>query len=215
MTFSVYTLSDPRTGYVRYVGFTSVSLALRLRRHLDDGNPSHRRNWIKSLRAAGVRPRIKLLEEYDDSESAFDAEREWISMARHLGCDLVNMTDGGEGTLGVSVETRAKMRAAKLGKKLSAEHKAKIGAASRAAGCRPPVRYGPVSEATREKMRAAARSPNHKIPKGWNKGMQLPPQSEETKAKRAASLRGLKRTAEQRERMSDAKRAWWAARKAS
>lgn len=221
MTFSVYTLSDPRTGHVRYVGFTSVSLALRLRRHLDDSNPSRRRNWIKSLRTAGVRPHIELLEEYDDSESAFDAEREWISMARHLGCDLVNMTDGGEGVLNCSAETRAKMRAAKLGTKRSEEAKRKTSESLKRIGHRPAPGVRPTfGKEFSDKMRQIAlTSPNHKVPKGWNKGMRgVVKMSEETKAKhraRAAKYKGVPRSEETKAKVSEGLRRAWARRKAA
>lgn len=65
------------------------------------------------------------------------------------GC-LVNKTDGGEGPTGqiMSLESRDRIRAARVGKKLSPEHRAKI-----SEGCRNP------SDATRAKLRSRKRTP--------------------------------------------------------
>ena len=48
----IYSLSDPNTGEIRYVGKTYNQLRKRLYSHLNEcktGNKSHKINWIKSL----------------------------------------------------------------------------------------------------------------------------------------------------------------------
>ncbi len=144
--FSVYALSDPRTGQVRYVGFTGIPPARRLRYHIKEKKKTRKRNWITSLRAAGHRPAIELLESFEERARALEAEAEWISMLRHVGCDLVNIADGGRSPT-MTAETRAKMSAAHKGKVRSPEHLAALSAAGLV---RP--RH---TEETRAKMRAA------------------------------------------------------------
>jgi hypothetical protein len=115
----IYTLSDPRTLEVRYVGMTTKTLAARLRSHLK--NYKHERNhrafWILSLQKAGVAPVIAELEMVPVDERAA-AERKWIAFYRMQGARLVNATDGGEGTLGLkmSPEARKKISDSKKGK---------------------------------------------------------------------------------------------------
>ena len=190
MMHTVYSLADPRDGSVRYIGYTGVGLDARLKAHVDERRkkPTRKKNWIASLRRAGVRPVIAALEVFADRDEALEAEMFWIATLRYVGLNLTNATDGGTGGV-PDAATRAKQRAAKLGGTLTAEHKAKIGAASRAAGRRPPQRQGRHSEETIAKMREAARRPTHLVPAGWNKGKKMPPQSAETIAKRTASLR--------------------------
>jgi len=55
-------------------------------------------------------------------------ERRWIAALNSKVPAGYNLNDGGEGSFNPSEETRAKMRAAKLGKLLSDAHKAKISA---------------------------------------------------------------------------------------
>lgn len=112
----IYGLMDPRTGVLRYIGKTSRSLQQRLRGHLFDSKKkrNHRERWISSLLESGLEP---VIEEFDCvAGDGSDAERSFIGVARALGCRLVNATDGGDGV---------------LGRKLSADAKARIGAANK------------------------------------------------------------------------------------
>lgn len=52
------------------------------------------RGWIRSLLAVGVEPEIFLIEQTDNWR---EAERFWIAYLRWLGCDLTNISAGGEG----------------------------------------------------------------------------------------------------------------------
>lgn len=143
-TTFLYTLSDPETGKIRYLGKSDHPFN-RYRGHLCDREKSHKTNWISSLKAKGLAPFMDLLDEVPDSQWQF-WEREYIRVFRAIGINLVNGTDGGDGhsnpspesrescrrkQLGKpkSPETRARMRAARKGRKLTLEHRANIRAA--------------------------------------------------------------------------------------
>lgn len=102
----IYTLHDPQTMAVRYVGKTSKTLEDRLAGHLKDKCKCHRTNWIKSLTE---KPIIRLVETVDESEWR-ERETFWIKHFRDsLGCDLVNGNDGGVGGHNPTKETREKI----------------------------------------------------------------------------------------------------------
>jgi hypothetical protein len=114
-------------------------------------------------------------------EEAFAEEIRQIARLRAEGHSLVNRTDGGEGTKGLTrgPETRAKISAAKLGTKSSPEAIAKMRANHRRA---KPWLGKSISPETKEKLRVA------------NTGKK---QSAETIALKAAALRGRKRSPEE------------------
>jgi len=62
---SIYGLSDPRYGIIRYVGQTTVDLRERFRCHMTEakrpGGAYPKLNWIRSLLATGLRPEPVLL----------------------------------------------------------------------------------------------------------------------------------------------------------
>ena len=125
---SIYSLIDPRDGRVRYVGKTEKDLSLRFSQHL---NSTARRpvvHWIQKLDRVGLVPDIVLLECVDLSDWQ-EAERRWIAYWKSFGCRLLNMTEGGEGSVkGVkrSMETRRRMSESQRGKKHSLETVEKI-----------------------------------------------------------------------------------------
>ncbi len=100
MRWTVYTLKDPRTGTIRYVGWTVKSLARRLNIHIQDAvsKParSHRAKWILSLLSIGIRPVIDAIEQ-GQGDGWAQAEKRWIAKFRAEGARLVNGTDGGDG----------------------------------------------------------------------------------------------------------------------
>ena len=109
----IYTLSDPFTEEVRYVGKTIKTLNRRLSGHIAAAKrkaSSYSSCWIKSLLDRGKLPEISLLEMTSNSDWQ-ETERFWISYLRFLGFRLTNITLGGEGF---------------HGKPLTKEHKAKI-----------------------------------------------------------------------------------------
>ena len=59
MDVFIYSLSDPRTGEIRYVGKT-VNLKRRLYGHLYDDEKTHKSAWIKSLKRLGLKPQLDI-----------------------------------------------------------------------------------------------------------------------------------------------------------
>lgn len=144
--------------FVRYVGKTIRSLQSRLAGHLDGarkGNQTHKARWIRSMLNRGLIPTITLLGEYEGDGSK--EEIAWIKYFRDHGIKLTNATDGGEGTINPTKETRAKLRRARLGKHQSEAAKKKVSLARRGK---------PLSEAHRRKIQASLMG--HA---SWNKGL--------------------------------------------
>lgn len=97
---NIYTLSDPDTLEVRYIGKTVSKISYRLAAHISETkankSKSYRNSWISGILKRGKKPIIELLETVDNSLWR-DYERYWISQFKTWGFDLVNMTDGGDG----------------------------------------------------------------------------------------------------------------------
>jgi hypothetical protein len=135
----IYGLIDPRDQQLHYVGCTRRTLKQRLEQHLYSlkaARNSRKSAAILALRASGLRPEAVVLQECETPAEADLAEHEWISNLRMVGCDLWNMQPGGnrppvQRGFRMSKESRAKMSAAKKGKKLSPEHCAKLSAPRR------------------------------------------------------------------------------------
>jgi hypothetical protein len=108
--FYVYTHSDPRDGAVRYVGKGSGNRAYDLR---PSSRYTRHKNWIAKLKELGLKPIITLIEEDLLENKAFDLEVMEIARLRDLGCDLCNLTDGGDGCSGYvfTKEVKDKMSA--------------------------------------------------------------------------------------------------------
>jgi len=102
MEFKIYTLNNPITNEVRYIGYTSTSLEERLRHHIKDCKykKSRKVNWIKKLISENITPTINLLCIYKTLDEAKFNEIKLIFEYRLSGYDLVNGTDGGEGGYG-------------------------------------------------------------------------------------------------------------------
>ena len=130
MTY-IYSLIDPRTNKVRYVG-KSNNPQQRLIDHFYDDSKTKKCSWILKLKSLGLKPILKILEEVP--ENNWEArEVYWISFFRRtVGPDLTNLCNGGEGVT-FTDEVRKKISAAvkgkpswAKGKHLTEEHKAKL-----------------------------------------------------------------------------------------
>lgn len=109
--FFVYTLTCPATDKVKYVGITK-NPKQRFRKHLLIRSKTLKNNWIRSLLNEGLKP-VMTLTDYSESRDDINAkEKYWIVKYREWGCDLKNMTDGGDG--GDTMSGRKLSKAASL-----------------------------------------------------------------------------------------------------
>lgn len=122
---AIYALCED-DGSPRYVGKTDYYLHVRHKGHLRDADkarlPVHR--WIRKRIESGSRSVIRLLEYVPAGGDWAAAERRWIAEYRERGCNLLNLTNGGEGLSGLprSAETRAAIsKALKTGATFSCE----------------------------------------------------------------------------------------------
>lgn len=201
--FLIYALVDPRHGKARYIG-KSCSGMKRPDSHAKPGtlrrdtNPAKKR-WIEELAALGLKYEIVILEELTEFAGLNERERWFIAEARRLGTTLLNMTDGGDGTIGHrhSAKARAAMSTARKGKSYgphSPETKAKMS----------ETRKGRVqSTETRARISAARKGRSYK---GTPRRRGIVP-SPGSRAKMSEAQKGKVRSPETRARMSAGQKA--------
>jgi len=167
---TIYALRDPTTRAIRYVGKTTQELSDRLKHHVYTAvrrdSADHRSCWVRRVISAGGRPLIETLEACTD-DNWQDRERYWIAELRRQGADLTNSVEGGVGVHMPSAETRARMRAAKVGRPPHNKGKTtppEARARQRAAALRRWDRPGErAAHSARQKGR-----PGHCRPAGWH-----------------------------------------------
>jgi len=125
----IYTLSDPDTNEIRYVGKTNT-VRKRLYAHIIEcktDRTTHKISWIKSLLSNNKKPNISILDEVENDEWEY-WEQYWILQLRSWGFNLTNIATGGicGNDYKRNDDTKIKMRKSKLGTKLSQEHKDNI-----------------------------------------------------------------------------------------
>lgn len=93
----IYTLTDPETNKVRYVGKTN-NINQRYKAHLNRArkNQIHKKNWIETLKKKGLKPIIEVIDIVPIENWIF-WETYWIAQFRTWGFDLINYTLGGDG----------------------------------------------------------------------------------------------------------------------
>jgi len=140
MKFKIYTLNDPITNEIRYVGYTGDKIEKRLSGHLSHINSrsvnTHKNRWLRKLLSSNLKPIICLVEECETEEIVKLREIEIIAEYKHKGIRLTNSTDGGEGTRGYrfSKEKIDYLTSLKIGRKVkpcSEERKLKISLANK------------------------------------------------------------------------------------
>lgn len=98
----IYSLSNPITNEIFYIGRTKARLSARLSSHYycSRHNSTPRDIYIASLIKHGLKPIIKVIE---DVEEVIWREKEkyWIAYYRNINPNLTNLAEGGEGPLGV------------------------------------------------------------------------------------------------------------------
>lgn len=179
MNVYIYSLTDPRTGEVRYIGKT-INLEIRLALHMCEKKNTHKNQWIAQLRLLGLKPLIQVVEIIHDSNDQDWQEREryWIEHFSKIS-PLTNLDSGGRNGQLKSEETRAKIRAKALGRKQSPESIAKMKA----------TKLATLTPERRENIAAAKRG------KKW---------SDERKAAHSLALKGRKHSEETRAKISAA-----------
>jgi hypothetical protein len=115
----IYTIADPLTGLVRYVGKTKNTKE-RFRKHLTANGNCYKSKWIKGLKSKGLVPLFEIIDECEESEWAAK-ERFYIRLFKSVGAKLLNMMPGGEGGATMkgrtlTTEQRLKITNSKLGK---------------------------------------------------------------------------------------------------
>lgn len=136
----IYALIDPITDKIRYIGKTT-NPEKRFKEHCNDKNIKlHRVCWINSLKKMGCLPQMDILEKLPDNADWQYAEKDWISFAKRIGCDLTNGTNGGEGLVNITDEIKEKRRRKLIGVKHSEERKRNISIARKRAMQDPELR---------------------------------------------------------------------------
>lgn len=112
----IYTLENPRTNEIRYVGKTIQNLDKRLKAHIYESRKknNHKCNWINSTLKKEMSPIIRLIDIVSEENWEF-WESYWIEQLKAWGFNLVNGTPGGEGYKHTD-ETKEKIRKANSGK---------------------------------------------------------------------------------------------------
>lgn len=152
----IYSLHDPETEELRYIGYSRTTPGQRLGHHIGhavEGSSTLCAEWIRSIIATGRLPIIRVIKE----DATFDDEVAEIAAQRQAGARLLNVANGGKGAPGVkktpeqrqamslrakerekskiyTPEMRAAMSARSKGVKKpprTAEHRANIAAAHR------------------------------------------------------------------------------------
>ena len=123
----IYTLQNPVTGEIRYIGRTKRCLRARLNSHISASKycKDHKANWIKYLIKNNLRPEIYLLDIVEEELEDY-WEKFYISLFKTWNFNLNNSTLGTESYGRHSAETRLKISISNTGKKRTEQQKAQI-----------------------------------------------------------------------------------------
>lgn len=194
-TTFIYGLVDPRTQAIRYIGKADQPRT-RLVQHIHDSKRrrNHCATWVRSLQSNGLRPTLQIVDEVAMAEWKA-VEAAYIQFYREEGCDLTNLTQGGDGALS-GKDNPWYGKGPFLGKKHSAEARARMGTR----GESHPQFGKPLSPEVRAKL-SAARTGTKASPESVAKRMAKlrgknpmlgKKHSVETRAKISAALRSLR-----------------------
>lgn len=139
----IYSLIDPRTKEIRYVGKTN-NINRRYLSHVScNYNNTKKECWIKCLRKLGLKPLLIILEQVNEANWQ-EQEKKWIKFYKDKDFDLVNGTMGGDGgkllpeiIKRISEKNKGKKILRKIlinsnrGRPLTLEHKLAIGRANK------------------------------------------------------------------------------------
>lgn len=169
--YLIYALMSSDSDVVRYIGMTN-NIESRVMNHLRDAKrtkvDTHKKKWILSVLNRNQSLKYEILFDGLSQSEAFQKEKEFIYLFKHLGANLVNGTKGGDGVVPTE-ETIAKIKKNRkpytwtelqkeqqrnrlIGRKLSQETKNKMSASQKRIGNKPPVNI----EKLRERMKGKA-----------------------------------------------------------
>lgn len=120
--YIIYSISDPLTNEIRYIGST-INFNRRINQHNNDKRNSKKCIWMRSLKDQGLNPVYTILEECTELNWK-ERERYWISKFDNLTNHKLG-GDSGNPRI-VSKETRNKLRDINKGKVLSSKHKVEL-----------------------------------------------------------------------------------------
>ena len=171
----LYKLSFPNGK--AYIGITLETLAQRVRRHISYARAGRMFALSCAIRKYGEDAFMAEVLRTAESSDLNRIEIETISEYRSRGIILYNMTDGGDGSLGVtpSQKTKDKISASLRGRKCSDQHRLRVSEAQK---------FKTIPAEVREKMRSAALA------------RCVYPMSEEQRQKRRNALAGKKQSPE-------------------
>jgi len=120
---SIYILRDPRDKAIRYVGKTVDPKKRYQHWKRESEDDTWKANWFRCLIEAGECFIMEIVEVVPSGGNWAEAERRWIKYYRDMGCDLTNLSDGGEGEPGrvLSQESRDKLSRSLIGHPVSPE----------------------------------------------------------------------------------------------
>jgi hypothetical protein len=191
----IYGLVDPRTDEVRYVGKT-MHKERRLHDHIRDcaKRKTYKDNWLLELSSFGMKPEMIVLCEATESDWQ-DKERFHIKELFGKGCNLTNLSDGGEGCYGPEISKRiskamkgmvfSKERNSKISdalkghvisdetaKKIGIANKGRIWTAEQIERQNAPKRGVSFTQEHKDKMSASMKGKKKSKPP-WNKGLKM------------------------------------------
>ena len=102
----IYTISDPLTEEVRYVGKT-INPSQRFISHRYAAKKHYVACWIRKLKSQGLKPMFHIVDEVDDSSWQF-WEQFYICLFKSWGFRLNNITAGGDGALKMTAWNKGK-----------------------------------------------------------------------------------------------------------
>lgn len=154
----IYSLSDPRTNQVRYIGKAN-DLKVRLSAHLSRPCSLRMKNWLAEL--AGAKPIVGIVERCPLAEWK-KRESFWIGYFRSDPlADLLNICDGGDGLTAHTEAVRTRISEAQSGVKRRAGTGARISAALLGKTKRPHTEEEKRNVSL--KMRGRRKSPEHRL----------------------------------------------------
>lgn len=98
-TYCIYGLREKGSESIRYIGATSMHLSDRLKSHRcikSIRRFNKKAEWVKSIKEAGGKLEIVLIEDNLNESGAFAKEIHYISLFKSFGATLTNMSNGGK-----------------------------------------------------------------------------------------------------------------------